>query len=105
MTTEANCTFTVTAWDEKPYQEFEGGAKLTRAKVSQAFQDTISGEGLVEFLMSHSTEGTASFAGIDLVKGLWATSPVVLSFSMSAPTIVVEHTALGPSCPDRVLAI
>lgn len=68
MTTEANCTFRVTAWDEKPYQEFEGGAKLTRAKVSQAFQDTISGEGLVEFLRSHSIEGTASFAGIDLVK-------------------------------------
>ena len=26
MTTDAECTFNVTAWDEKPYQEFENGA-------------------------------------------------------------------------------
>jgi hypothetical protein len=69
MSTEANCTFKVTAWDEKPYQEFEGGAKLTRAKVSQAYQGAILGEGFVEFLMSHSANGTASFVGMELVKG------------------------------------
>ncbi len=69
MSTEASCTFKVTGWDEKPYQEFEGGAKLTRAKVSQAYQGAINGEGLVEFLMSYAASGTASFVGMELVKG------------------------------------
>ena len=69
MTTEMNCTFTITGWDEKPYQEFEGGAKLTRATVSQAYQGAISGEGFVEFLMSHAANGTASFVGMELVQG------------------------------------
>lgn len=69
MRTEASCTFKVTAWDEKPYQEFEGGAKLTRAKVSQAYQGAITGEGFVEFLMSHAANGTASFVGMELIKG------------------------------------
>lgn len=72
MSTEANCTFKVTGWDEKPYQEFENGAKLTRAKVSQAYQGAISGEGFVEFLMSHAANGTANFVGMELVKGVVA---------------------------------
>lgn len=102
MTTEANCTFKVTSRDENPYQEFEGGAKLTRAKVSQAYQGDISGEGFVEFLMSHSTDDTASFVGMELVKGIVSGKSGVLPFSMSAPSIAVEHTALGPSCPGQV---
>ena len=45
MGTNANCMFKVTGWNEEPYEEFEGGAKLTRAKVSQSYQGDISGEG------------------------------------------------------------
>ena len=69
MSAEAECTFKISSWDEKPYHEFEGGAKLTRAKVSQAYQGAISGEGLVEFLMSHAANGTASFVGMELIIG------------------------------------
>ena len=69
MITEAKATFKITGWDEKPYQEFEGGAKLTRAKVTQAYQGEISGTGEVEFLMSYAVNGTASFVGVELVKG------------------------------------
>lgn len=69
MSTEANCTFKVTSWEEKPYSEFEGGAKLSRATVSQAYQGDLSGEGLVEFLMSHAGDGTASFVGMERVNG------------------------------------
>ena len=70
MVIEAECTFNVTAWDEKPYQEFEGGAKLTRAKVSLAYQGTLQGEANVEYLMSYTAKGTASFVGMELIKGL-----------------------------------
>ena len=69
MVTDAKATFKVTGWDEKPYQEFEGGAKLTRAKVTQAYQGDIIGTGEVEFLMSYAAIGTASFVGVELVQG------------------------------------
>jgi len=69
MKREAKCTFKVTGWDENPYKEFEGGAKLTRAKVSQLYEGDLSGEGSVEFLMSHTANETASFVGIELITG------------------------------------
>ena len=69
MRTEANCEFEVTDWDEKPYQEFESGEKLTRAKVLQKYQGSIVEEGSVEFLMHHAVNRTASFVGMELVKG------------------------------------
>ncbi len=70
MKIEANCTFKVTGWDENPYNEFEDGAKLTKAKVSQLYEGDLSGEGSVEFLMSHAANGTASFVGIELITGI-----------------------------------
>lgn len=42
MSTEASCTFKVTSWNEKLYQEFESGAKLTRAQVTQVYQGAIN---------------------------------------------------------------
>jgi hypothetical protein len=72
MSTEATCTFQVKSWDEKPYEEFGGGAKLTRARVTQAYRGAIEGEGSVEYLMSYTVDGTASFVGIELVKGVVA---------------------------------
>ncbi len=69
MRIEANCTFQVTGWDENPYEEFEDGSKLTKAKVSQRYEGDLSGEGSVEFLMSHATNGTASFVGLELITG------------------------------------
>ena len=69
MKKQSTCTFKITGWDEKPYREFENGAKLTRAKVSQAYQGAIVGEGSIEFLMSHASDGSASFVGLELVTG------------------------------------
>ncbi len=70
MKIEANCTFKVTGWDENPYEEFEDGSKLTKAKVSQLYEGDLSGEGSVEFLMSHTSNGAASFVGIELITGI-----------------------------------
>ncbi len=72
MSTQVDCIFKVTGWDEKPYQEFEDGAKLTRAKVTQAYEGALIGEGSVEFLMSHAADGTAVFVGMELVQGTLA---------------------------------
>lgn len=69
MKTQAECTFEITGWDEQPYQTFENGARLTRAKVTQAYHGAIDGEGAVEFLMAHTADGTASFVGIERIAG------------------------------------
>ncbi len=44
MTTRATATFKVNSWDEKPYDEMEGGPKLTRATVTKSFSGDIEGE-------------------------------------------------------------
>ncbi|NQU49735.1 MAG: DUF3224 domain-containing protein [Planctomycetes bacterium] len=69
---EASSTFKIVDWDESPYAEFETGAKMTKAKVAQAYEGDLIGKGSVEFLMSHSSEGTANFVGLELVTGVLA---------------------------------
>lgn len=69
MSTRARATFEVTNWDEKPYDEVEGGPKLTRATVAKDFHGDIEGSATVEYLMVHRPDGTASFVGIERISG------------------------------------
>jgi hypothetical protein len=69
MSTRATVTFEIKSWDEKPYDEIGGGAKLTRASVTKAFHGDIEGEGRVEYLMVYRGDGTASFVGLERVLG------------------------------------
>lgn len=69
MPTQANATFEVKSWDETPYEEREGGSKMTRAKVTKAFHGDLEGEGAVEYLMFYREDGTASFVGHELITG------------------------------------
>jgi Protein of unknown function (DUF3224) len=69
MKTQATGKFTIKSWDEKPYVEFDGGGKLTRASVTQKFEGDIEGDGSVEYLMAYVGDGTASFVGLLRVVG------------------------------------
>ena len=69
MTTHATGTFQVTSWDEKPYQETEGGPKLTRASITKSFKGDIEGEGTLEYLMVYRDDGGASFVGLERIVG------------------------------------
>jgi hypothetical protein len=69
MTTPATGRFEMKSWDESPYQEREGGRKLTRASVSNAFSGDIEGESTLEYLMAYSDEETAFFVGMEEVVG------------------------------------
>src|SRR5262245_21975934 len=69
MTKRANATFEVKGWDEKPYQEGPGSAKLTRASVRKTFQADLNGESTLEYLMAYPGDGSASFVGIEQVTG------------------------------------
>ncbi len=69
MPTHASATFEIKAWDEKPYEEFAGGRKLTRASVKKSFQGDIEGESSVEYLMAYDEHGSACIVGMERVVG------------------------------------
>ena len=69
MTARAAGTFEIRSWDEQPYAEIDGGRKLTRASVTQAFSGDIVGDGAVEWLMCYRTDGSADFVGLQRVVG------------------------------------
>jgi hypothetical protein len=69
MSTHAQGKFEVQSWDENPYVELEGGAKLTRASVGQGFTGDLEGEGSVEWLMCYREDKTADFVGLQRFVG------------------------------------
>jgi hypothetical protein len=69
MTETASGQFKVESWDEQTYAEFDGGGKLTRASVTQAFSGDIEGHGAVEWLMCYRPDETADFVGLQRVTG------------------------------------
>jgi len=63
-----NGSFQNTSWDEATVEELDGGAKLTRASVTQDFTGDIEGDGAVEWLMAYRPDGTAHFVGLQRVR-------------------------------------
>jgi hypothetical protein len=63
MPTLATATFSLKRWDEKPYDEIDGGPKLTRASVLYAFEGEVAGEGRLEYLMTYLPDASAVFTG------------------------------------------
>ena len=59
----ATSTFSLKRWDEKPFDEIDGGPKITRASVLYEFEGELSGEGRLEYLMSYLPDSTATFVG------------------------------------------
>ena len=80
--TSANATFQVKSWEENPFNEMEGGPKLTRASIKKSFSGDIEGEGTLEYLMMYRTDGTASFTGLERIVG---------SVGGRAGSFVLEH--------------
>jgi hypothetical protein len=64
-----NARFAIKSWDEKPYSEGPNLPKLTRASVVKTFTADIDGEGRVEYLMMYSSDGSASFVGLERITG------------------------------------
>ena len=83
MSTHATATFEVKSWDEKPYDEMDGGPKLTRASITKSFTGDIEGEGTLEYLMMYRDDGSASFIGLERITG---------RVGDRAGSFVLEHT-------------
>jgi Protein of unknown function (DUF3224) len=69
MTTQGTGTYQITGWDEKPYDEQAGEAKLTRANITNTFTGVIEGEGTAELLMAYPDEASATIVGFQKVTG------------------------------------
>lgn len=61
--------FKVKNWDEKPYDEPEGGIKLNKATVTYTYEGDIAGESLSESLLAYPTEKTSTYVGLEKISG------------------------------------
>ena len=62
-------TFEVTSGGEEPYEELDGGIKLTHASGAQRFSGDIAGDGAIHWLMLYRSDKTAQFVGLQRVTG------------------------------------
>jgi Protein of unknown function (DUF3224) len=69
MAVQANGAFTVLSWDESTYEDLDGGAKLTRARVTFGYSGDLEAEGSWETLMCYRDDGTAVFTGLQHAVG------------------------------------
>lgn len=65
----AEGTFKIAAWQEDTYAESVGDRKLTQADVRQTFTGDLEGEGSVRWQMAYRPDGTATWIGMQQVKG------------------------------------
>ena len=69
MTETLSATFEIEAWDEQPFDEAVGVAKLTKASVTKAYAGDIDGTSATEWLMAYHPDKSAVFVGIERIKG------------------------------------
>ena len=70
MNTHIEATFEIAGWDETPFED--GGdesAKLTEALVKKRYSGEIDGESTTKWLMSYAPDKSATYVGIEHIKG------------------------------------
>jgi hypothetical protein len=67
--TKATGGFEVKGGTEDPFDELDGGIKLTHASGSQTFTGEITGDGAVYWLMLYRADKTARFVGLQRITG------------------------------------
>jgi hypothetical protein len=69
MTVQIKAEFQVTSWDETPFDEGTGIAKLTEALVSKEYSGDIGATSTTKWLMAYAPDQTAQFIGLERIKG------------------------------------
>lgn len=69
MSTEINATFEVKDWDEQPFDDAVGVAKLTKATVVKEYTGDVEGRSATEWLMAYHPDKSAAFVGLERIKG------------------------------------
>ncbi len=79
---EISAEFEVKSWDEKPFDEAAGTAKLTRASVAKQYTGDVEGSSATEWIMAYNPDQTAAFVGVERIKG---------TIGGRAGSLVVQH--------------
>ncbi len=69
MSSEISATFEIKDWDENPFDEAVGVAKLTRATVAKEYSGDVEGTSATEWLMAYHPDKSADFVGLERIKG------------------------------------
>lgn len=69
MTSEITATFEIKAWDEQPFDEAVGVAKLTRASVAKEYAGDVDGTSATEWLVAYHPDKSAVFVGVERIRG------------------------------------
>jgi hypothetical protein len=62
-------TFEIDSWDEQPFDEGDGLAKLTHAVVEKTYSGDVTGASVTHWLMAYAADETAEFVGIERIRG------------------------------------
>ncbi len=69
MTSTIKAEFQITGWEETPFDEGTGVAKLTEALVGKDYSGDIEGTSTTKWLMAYAPDQTATFVGLERIKG------------------------------------
>ena len=69
MSSQINATFEIKGWDEQPFDEAVGVAKLTKATVAKEYAGDVEGTSATEWLMAYHPDQSAEFVGLERIKG------------------------------------
>jgi hypothetical protein len=69
MASEIRATFEIKGWDEQPFDEAVGVAKLTQASVAKEYAGDVEGTSATEWLMAYNPDKSAVFVGLERIKG------------------------------------
>jgi hypothetical protein len=69
MSKHIEATFEIASWDETPFDESVGTAKLTEALVAKKYSGDVEGTSTTKWLMAYAPDKTATYVGIERIEG------------------------------------
>ena len=69
MSARATGTFRARSWNEAPFNEIEGGPRLTRGRIVNDYKGGLDGEGTLEYLMIYNMDAPATFLAVERIVG------------------------------------
>src|ERR1700712_4960016 len=72
MSEQIKAQFEVTSWDETPFDEQTGVAKLTEALVEKSYTGDVEATSTTKWLMAYAPDKTATFIGLERIRGTFA---------------------------------
>ena len=69
MPARIHAQFEITSWDETPFDDGTGVAKLTEALVAKKYTGDVEGTSTTKWLMAYAPDKTATFVGLERIKG------------------------------------